>query len=54
MSDADTPVPRDTDTDTAALRLEAERLRRQALTDRRVLDRLQNIPQSGTARWSLF
>ena len=49
MSNADTRTPGDTDADTAALRLEAEQLRRQALTDRRVLDKLQNIPQSGTA-----
>ena len=49
MSNADIRVPEDTDTDTAALRLEAEQLRRQALTDRRVLDKLQHIPQSGTA-----
>lgn len=33
----------------AALRLEAEQLRCQALSDRRVLDKLKNIPQSGTA-----
>ena len=49
MSYADICVPEDTDTDTAALRPEAEQLRCQALTDRRVLDKLQNIPQSGTA-----
>jgi hypothetical protein len=49
MNDAEIRAPEDTDTDTAALRLEAEQLRCQALTDRRVLDRLQNIPESGTA-----
>ncbi|MDP6630251.1 MAG: IS66 family transposase [Kiritimatiellia bacterium] len=49
MSEADTCAAEATDIDTAALRLEAEELRRQALTDRRVLDKLQNIPQSGTA-----
>ena len=49
MSNADTHAPRDAHPTVAALRLEAEQLRRQALTDRRVLDKLQNIPQSGTA-----
>jgi len=47
MSNADIRAPEDTDT--AALRLEAEQLRCQALTDRGVLDKLQNIPHSGTA-----
>jgi hypothetical protein len=50
MSDADTRVHKEIDTDRAVLRLEAKELKRQALTDRRVLDKLQNIPQSGTAR----
>ncbi|MCP4900587.1 MAG: hypothetical protein GY906_26790 [bacterium] len=49
MSNADTRAPGDTDAATAALRLEAEQLRRQTQTDRRVLDKLQNVPQSGTA-----
>ncbi len=49
MSKAETCTLAATDSDMAALRLEVEQLRRQALTDRRVLDKLQNIPQSGTA-----
>ncbi len=49
MSHADIYVPEDTDADTAALRLEAEQLRRQAQVDRRVLEKLQYIPQSRTA-----
>lgn len=49
MSEADTCTAEATGTDTAALRLEAEQLRCQALTDRRVLDKLQIIPQSGIA-----
>jgi hypothetical protein len=49
MSEAATCTPEVADSDTAALRLEAEQLRRQALTDRRVLDKLQNIPLSDMA-----
>jgi hypothetical protein len=49
MSEADTCVPEVSASDAAALRLEAEQLRSQSLADRRVLDKLQNIPQSGTA-----
>ncbi len=49
MSNADTRAPGDSDTDTAALRLEAEQFRRQTQTDRRVMDKLHNVPQSGTA-----
>ncbi len=49
MSDAGMRAPEDTVTDTAALRLEAARLRRQALADRRVLTRLQGVPGSATA-----
>lgn len=49
MSDADIRAPEDTDTDTAALHLKAERLKQQAVTDRRVLTKLQGVPDSATA-----
>ncbi|RKZ11907.1 IS66 family transposase [bacterium] len=49
MSHADICAPEHTDADTAALRLESEQLRRQTLTDRCVLEKLQHIPQSRTA-----
>ncbi len=49
MSNAEIRVPEHADTDMAALRLEAEQLKRQTLSDRRVLEKLQHIPQSGTA-----
>ena len=49
MIEADTCVPEVTTCDAAALRLEAEQLRCQALTDRRVLEKVQIIPQSGIA-----
>ena len=47
MSEADIRAPENTDT--TALRVEAEQLRCQALADRRVLDKLQHIPKSGSA-----
>ncbi len=49
MSGADTRVAATADTHVTALRREAERLKRQAVADRRVLDKLQGIPNSGTA-----
>ncbi len=49
MSEGETCAPKDPDSDTAALRLESEQLRHQALADRHVLDKLQDIPHSGTA-----
>jgi hypothetical protein len=49
MSEVETCAPKDPDSDTATLPLESEQLRHQALADRHVLDKLQDIPQSGTA-----
>ena len=49
MSNAHTRVPGDANVATAALRLEAEQLRSQIRSDRRIQDKLQDIPQSCTA-----
>lgn len=49
MRNADTCAPEGAEATTTSLRLEVEELRVQILTDRRVLDTLQTIPQSATA-----
>ena len=49
MIEVDTCAPKGYGSDTAALHLESEKLRHQALAARCVLDKFQDIPQSGTA-----